>query len=189
MGACLINSESFENVKKLLTGKNEIIVVSAIKGITTQLQQILDAAKTNQHYLAELKKIKDHHNHVADSLLASEQSKKFHIELSIDINDIENILRTVSLVKEYSIEIQDLILGYGEQWCAKLLTQYLAHNHKAIYLDASTVLYIQQLNNGTINVHWSESQVALDRFLQQKKFDQLVITGFIAATLEGRRRP
>lgn len=90
-------------------------------------------------------------------------------------------------MKEYSKEAQDLILGYGERWCAQLLALYLNKDHNVHYLDASHVLFTQQQLNGSINICWAESQSALDQFLQKNKFDQLVITGFIAASMDGKR--
>jgi aspartokinase len=44
-GSCLIDQYSFENIKNILAQKNEIIVVSAITGITTRLQNILESLK------------------------------------------------------------------------------------------------------------------------------------------------
>ena len=41
--------------------------------------------------------------------------------------------------------------------------------------------------NGIICIDWEKSQAALDLFLTHKIFDQIVITGFIASTLEGKR--
>lgn len=186
-GSCFTSLESFNNVKSLLTGKNEIIVVSAIKGITTRLQNVLDAAKANEPYLSEVKLIKKLHKDLAATLLTVAQAKVFHADLDKDFNDIESILISITLVKEYSKEIQDLILGYGEQWCAKLLTPYFSTDHKVHYLDATTVLFIHQQKNGIISIDWSKSLAALEQFLHKKNFEQIIITGFIASTLEGRR--
>lgn len=186
-GSCLISQESIESIKEILPEKNEIIVVSAIKGVTNRLQALLDLAKANSDYSAEIQSLQELHANLADFLLGAEQAKKFKHALDNDFNDIKNILNTVNLVKEYVKEIQDLILGYGEQWCAKLLALYLGQYHSVLYLDASQVLFIHQQKNGVINIDWQKSQAELDKFLEKNTFDQLVITGFIASTIDGKR--
>jgi aspartokinase/homoserine dehydrogenase 1 len=179
-GSCLIDQASIESIKKILPEKNEIIVVSAIKGVTNRLQALLDLAKANSDYSAEIQSLQELHANLT-------QAEKFKRELDKDFNDIKNILKSVSLVKEYAKEIQDVILGYGEQWCAKLLALYLGQYHSVLYLDACQVLFINQQKNGVINVDWQKSQAALDQFLEKNDFDQLVITGFIASTIDGKR--
>ncbi len=58
--------------------------------------------------------------------------------------------------------------------------------NRVLYLDASTVLFIFE-KNGIVCIDWVRSQAALDEFLRDKTFDQIVITGFIASNKEGRR--
>ncbi|CEG56221.1 amino acid kinase family protein [Legionella fallonii] len=41
--------------------------------------------------------------------------------------------------------------------------------------------------NGTVCIDWQKTQTALDEFLKDKTFDQIIITGFIASTLDGKR--
>lgn len=186
-GSSLMNQHCFENVKKLLTTQHEIIVVSAIKGITSQLQNLLDLAKNGADFISETFSIKKQHENLAQSLLTSLQSKNYVIALEQDLSNINNLLDSIKFVKEYSKEMQDLVLGYGEQWSAKLLTLYLSNYCKALYLDATSVLFVKRLKNGAIQINWEKSQAALNQFLQGKNFERLVITGFIAVTEEGRR--
>jgi aspartokinase/homoserine dehydrogenase 1 len=95
-------------------------------------------------------------------------------------------LQTIQLTRSYSSDIQNIILGYGEQGSAKILSNYLSRYRRATYLDASSVLFVYE-KNGMKHVHWEKSQAALENFLANKQFDQLIITEFIAATLEGKR--
>jgi aspartokinase/homoserine dehydrogenase 1 len=186
-GSCLLDQDSFVSIKKILAAKNEIVVVSAIKGVTNRLQNLLDTAKANQDCSRDVQSIQHLHLHLANLLLEIEQAKKYQEGLSRDFKDIKNILDSVSLVKDYSKEIQDLILGYGEQWCAKLLALYLGERQKVAYLDATLVLFVNQPKRGLMTIDWTKSQHALDQFLEKNKFDQLVITGFIASTSDDKR--
>ena len=55
-----------------------------------------------------------------------------------------------------------------------------------VCLDASKVLFIYE-KDGLLNIHWEKSEAALLKYLESIDFDQLVITGFIAADLSGKR--
>lgn len=50
-GTSVANMERFVELKSLLTGKNEIIVVSATQDTTATLQTMIDAAKSKSPYL------------------------------------------------------------------------------------------------------------------------------------------
>ncbi|WP_419418392.1 bifunctional aspartate kinase/homoserine dehydrogenase I [Legionella sp. D16C41] len=182
-GSSLADAKRFTAVKSLLQG-NEIIVVSAIYGTTSLLQLLLDAAKNHlqyQHYLTE---IKDKHLSIIQELALSH----LHIGNIIkeDIQKINDILYAIQLAGSYSKEVQNLILGYGELWSAMILKEYLSKENKVAFLDAAKVLFIQE-KNGLIEIDWQTSKAALKEFLQGEIFNQLVITGFIASTLDGQR--
>ncbi len=185
-GSSLANAERFIALKPLLTGKNEIIVVSASQGTTSALQAIIDAAKDGAAFLPTLEALEKSHLNLAHALLQKNLSTDIITTIQKDFSEIKDILQSVQLTHSCAKEIQEFILGYGEIWSAKILTSYLSETSKALYLDASTVLYAYD-KNGMKYIDWQKSQSALDAFLKDKTYDQLVITGFIASTLEGRR--
>jgi bifunctional aspartokinase / homoserine dehydrogenase 1 len=185
-GSSLANAERFKAVKSLLNGKDEIIVVSAIKNVTSLLQTLLDSAKEKRCYLSHLNELKQLHLSLIDALFPESKHQELLLQIANDINEIETIVETVKFMGSYSTEIEELILGYGEQWSARILSSYLCESGSVLYLDAATVLFIHNKNN-MIGIDWSRSQAALDHFLKNKHFNQIVITGFIAATTEGRR--
>jgi len=185
-GSSLANAERFTAVKSLLSGRNEIIVVSAIKETTSLLQTVLDQAKEGQWDVSILARVETNHLSLIESLLPAHLRQDLFEMIRVDFADIKSILHGVQLINSYSPAIQDVILGYGEQWSAKILTAYLGLTGKVSYLDAATVVFIYH-KRGTLYIDWEKTQAALDRFLADHNFDQLVVTGFIATTLEGRR--
>ena len=185
-GSSLANSQRFKALPALLKGKNEIIVVSAVQGVTSTLQKLLDEAEKAESFLETLLSLEKIHRALIQELLPEKKSAAILSLLQKDFSAIKDILHAVQLTGSYSKEIQNLILGYGELWSASILTAYLAETNQVLYLDASQVLFIYYRND-ILCVDWAKSKKALDAFLQNKKFNQLVITGFIAATLEGKR--
>lgn len=185
-GTSVANAERFRNLKQLLSGKNEVIVVSAVHGVTSALQDLLDNAKSNIPFADALTSLEQLHLTLYKALLNTDDQRKLSIELRKNTSEIKDILHAVQITGVYAKEIQDIILGYGEQWSAQLLACFLSDKKPVPYLDASTVLYVYE-KNGMVCVDWEKSQVALEAYLKDQLFDQVVITGFIAATEDGKR--
>lgn len=185
-GTSLANANCFISLKSLLSGRNEVVVVSAIRGTTSTLQLALDEAKNGKPCASILTKLAEIHVQLANTILTPEKAVENILAIQKDFSEIKNILCAVELTGSYSKEIQDLILGFGELWSAKMLAAYLAEVHKVLFLDASTVLYVYE-KNGIICIDWEKSQASLDAFITGKTFDQLIVTGYIARTEDGRR--
>ncbi len=185
-GSSLATTDRFVAIKSLLHGKNEIIIVSAIQGTTSSLQVALDAAKQGLPFLQILEDLGNKHCHLINFLLSEHNSEDILTSIKKDFTEIKDILHSVQLTGLYAKETQDFILGYGEIWSAKILTHYLSENNNVIYLDASTVIFVYE-KNGMKCIDWQKSESALHAYLKDNIFDQIVITGFIASTLEGKR--
>jgi aspartokinase/homoserine dehydrogenase 1 len=185
-GSSLADAERFASLRNLLQGKNEVIVVSAARNTTTELQQLLDLAKEQKMFSSQLQDLQQNHITLVQALLPTHKHDDLLAIIQQDFSDLDNMLQAVQLLHAYSKEIQDLVLGYGELWSAQILTAYLSDYAQVAYLDATTVLTVVE-NNGMLSVDWQASERALAAYLQDKTFDQLVVTGFIAATPDGRR--
>lgn len=183
-GTSLANSECFKNIKALLQGKKEIIVVSAVKDVTSHLQNLLDIAKEGKDFFELLNDLKEKHLQLAQTLLPS--TSEIDKTLNSDFETISNLLHAIKITNFYSKEFQDLIIGYGELWSGKILSQYLKQFAKVLFIDASKVLYIVN-KDGVPTINWKKSEESLQNILETEAYDQIVITGFIAATNEGRR--
>lgn len=185
-GSSLATADRFAALKPLLTGKNEIIVVSAIQGTTTELQKSMDAAKNGEPFLEIMNHLEKKHADLVNTLLGADKGKEILLSIKEDFSEINEMLHSIQLTGACARELQEFILGYGEIWSANILTAYLASAGNVVYLDASLVLFAYD-NEGIKCIDWARSQKSLDAFLKDKTFDQIVITGFIASTLEGKR--
>ncbi|MBA3661881.1 MAG: bifunctional aspartate kinase/homoserine dehydrogenase I [Gammaproteobacteria bacterium] len=185
-GSSLCNAARFIALKSLLRGQNEIIVVSAIQNTTQILQTLLDAARLGKPYLQELAILKQSHLTLVNNLLNDFKQTEILNLLQNDFAAITNVLEAIQIAGTYSKEVSDFILGYGEQWSAKILVSYLSNQRNVIYVDAYSVIFVYE-KNGILSIDWEKSQTALEKFLGNKTFDQLIIPGFIAATIEGKR--
>lgn len=162
------------------------VVVSAMGGITDQLINLTQTAVSGDSAFSErLESIRNRHVDVAQTLLDSERCQSFCSSLEQNCKDLQEILRGLSLLKSHSERAIEFISGYGELWSAQLLNFYLQSiGLKSQWLDAREVLRVEaQANNVLVN--WSASQLNLDKQLKKDTSDFLVITGYIASTMEG----
>jgi aspartokinase/homoserine dehydrogenase 1 len=83
--------------------------------------------------------------------------------------------------------ITSTVVGYGEIWSARLLTQImrLDHRRSAAFMDARDVLVVDPSGpDGLIDVCWDQTRAKLKKWFENRKCcDVLVVTGFIARTL------
>jgi aspartokinase/homoserine dehydrogenase 1 len=185
-GSSLADANKFKEISSLLHGENEIIVVSAVQGVTSVLQAVLDSAKSSLSYLQVLEKLEEKHLILIRELILDSDGNTLSQLIQNDIFQIKDILYAIYLTGSYSKEIQNHILGYGELWSGKILKKYLGNSNKVAFLDAAKVLYIYE-KEGLICIDWQKSKAALQLYLQTSDFNQLVITGFIASTIDGKR--
>lgn len=178
-GSNLAGAESYKTVAQRLSGHNEIIVVSATKGTTSALQNCLDLARQGQPFKTELQQLQQKHIVIIQALLDAEQARTLLSDLAGDFTRIHDLLHAISIIQHYSSEQQHTVIGFGEQWSAKILVGLLAPHHKTLYLNAASVLFTQK-KRGNIYVDWQRSQQAINDFLAHKSFNQIVITGFLA---------
>lgn len=185
-GSSLADQMRFMAVKSILSGKDEVIVASAIFNTTKKLQTILDHALAFKPYRGALSALEKKHLAIAQALLPVSEVNIIKDMFKQDIKTIQALLQATQYIGVSLKETSELILGYGERWSSQILAAYLNQFANVLYLDASTIIFTYE-KNGMSFIDWQKSEAALHAFLNKHTFDQLVITGFIASTVEGRR--
>jgi bifunctional aspartokinase / homoserine dehydrogenase 1 len=185
-GSSLATAKRFIEVKKILKGTKEVVVASATQGTTAKLDDLLNAACAESNWQEALQCLFLSHQVIIETLLPKDKQRALIETLSQDFASINSIFNTVAKIGSYTSEIHDFILGYGEQWSAQILAAYLGLTANALYLDASKIIFTYKKHNH-LNIDWEKSEAALIDYCQDKDFDQLVITAFIASTLQGKR--
>jgi len=172
-------------------GKN-LIVVSAMNGITNLLYAVCERAKqsisfpdSHEWTLLQSRIIGVINLRLGDSISRSKEVQRFNTDL-VYITNVLKLMATASLGDRELIT--STIVGYGEIWSARLLTQImrLDHRRSAAFMDARDVLVVDPTGpDGLIDVCWDETRLKLKRWFEnRKRCDVLVVTGFIARTLE-----
>jgi len=105
------------SVKKIVEAQEEpvIVVVSALSGITDQLYNITRlACDGDKSYLAEYDLMLARHLEVIDGVISDSKKEDVLQQVQFQFNDLSNIFRGVSLIKDISTKIIDTIVSYGE---------------------------------------------------------------------------
>jgi len=190
-GTSVLSAERYKGVYQIVMNRlapgPKAIVVSAMKGVTDDLLKVVDLAKNQTDYHGLLAQIAERHRTEIRALLGLEKTAEHPLLATVERNfkELEEILRSVWLVRNASERIVDLISGMGEVWSAQILNAYFAkQGQRSTWLDAREVLVIQA-SGGRVVVDWQRSREKFSRWLAANPFELIVVTGFVASTAEG----
>src|SRR5690242_8087552 len=96
-GSSLADADHFKMVAHLLKGRNEIIVVSAIKDVTSTLQAMLDAAQQNHPFFSTLTHLENQHSELIQSLIPESKQPELIASIQTDCAVIKDVLHAVAL--------------------------------------------------------------------------------------------
>lgn len=168
------NNDLIEIIKSHLESSSLIIVVSAIGNTTDLLINMLLKAKNNESYVEDLALLKKLN-------FSTEINNENHFQL------IENILQGVSLIQDYSLKVQDLLLAQGELISSKVVTHLLLKNGiNATFLNSCEVIktdnYFSEVN---VNEELSEKLI-VQKIDVYKDKEVVVLGGFIGSTIDNQ---
>mmetsp|Transcript_6045 Transcript_6045/g.9582 ORF Transcript_6045/g.9582 Transcript_6045/m.9582 type:complete len:947 (+) Transcript_6045:144-2984(+) len=186
---------------------NLTVVVSAMGGkpkTTDLLLSTVEAAANRDHEAVEnlFSLITEKHWTCLESLFSKDETRdRLKKVIKDDLDDIRDILKTVSLMKWQASRIRELVSGYGEIWSAQILSALLSlrseeradedvDRHNFLYLDARRVIIIDEeaIENGS--VCWDVSSEKLLKVYAEDapKTDgklHYVMTGYVASNTHG----
>jgi aspartokinase/homoserine dehydrogenase 1 len=190
-GTSVANADCFRRVAQIVLSQeqeNLAVVVSAMKGTTDQLFELIDFAQRGAGVDTSLVDIRHRYGTTCRELLEPAQAQKLLDRFERDLDDISSVLSALSLVRSASHRSRDLISGYGEIWSARLLTALLqsqaGDDREVRFVNARDVLVIEPGEMGPIVV-WEQTRPRLAKFADSNFSGILVITGYVATDREG----
>ncbi|MFX1316870.1 MAG: aspartate kinase [Promethearchaeota archaeon] len=191
-GSCLENSKSFDQIKKIIvTYRNKyrlIIVSSAIKDVTDILLEFYFKScreGSKCEYLIE--NLYNIHRRLISQIISSEKEElnKSIEYLNKNIEELTQLGRVITLIRP-SMDIQDLILSYGEKLSTFILSQFLhSIGFKAIFLSSSDIILTDD-NFGNAMPILKDTEILIHEKLiplLKSESDLIVcVTGFFGST-------
>jgi aspartokinase/homoserine dehydrogenase 1 len=191
-GSSVADADCFRRVADIVEGApnaREAVVLSACRGVTDSLLNLVaQAAQPDGDFLAGVDALHVRHTTLAQALVSPAAAAEYQLALERDLRDIGGMLQTVRLIRAAPDSVRDVIAGYGEIWSTRLFTVYLRERGRIAgevrWIDARQVVVVDWGPLGPA-VQWSLSEQKLRGLVAADFVGRLIITGFIAATLDG----
>lgn len=189
-GSSVSTADNWKRIAALLqqrvaSGLQPVVVHSALKGVSNALEELLDAAVSNDPCDA-LELIRQQHYDLAAAL-----GLDGHALLDTTLHELEQLLAGIRLVREVSLRVRVRIMALGELMATRVGAEYLVSCGLPIHwLDARDVL-TSRSRSGQQNASTYLSATcdfAADEDLRAKfnAIGKVIITqGFIARNKQG----
>ena len=131
-GTSVGSAESLSFVKDIvqrnyLQNRKQVVVVSALGGITNALVDISHlAAIGNENYVELFNEIEQRHLQLCNEIIPLADRSATLTQTKVLLNDLEDILRGLYLVGELSPRSSDLVLSFGERLSSTIIAAFLA---------------------------------------------------------------
>ncbi|MFR9620439.1 MAG: bifunctional aspartate kinase/homoserine dehydrogenase I [Rikenellaceae bacterium] len=119
---------SLENVQQIVNSSNEelVVVVSAFGGVTDLLIATANAAKQGgDNYVELLERIATRHNDMIEGIVNSANQAEVKGRVAALIEELGNIFKGISLIRDLSTKTMDTIVSYGERMSSSVISYIL----------------------------------------------------------------
>lgn len=161
------------------------VVYSAMGGVTNRLIEVGKlASQADTEYLETLRSLEERHFNAVRGLIDIKNQSSAIAKVKGLFNELEDLLRGVSLIKELSMRTLDLIVSFGERLSTTIITETLKNRGiEAEFLDARKVIKTNDIF-GYADVNFElTNELIRKHFAQTNKLQ--CITGFIGSTIDG----
>lgn len=189
-GTSVGNAENIEKVIQILlkyksNGDDLAVVFSAMSQMTNRLIAMsTKAAEGNESYTKELKEFENMHIEAVRKLIDAKGQSTVFANIKRKINELEDLLQGVFLVRELSPKTLDHIQSHGERLNAYVISE--AANQRGLeaqYLDARKVIKTDS-NFGSARIDFKKTNKNITNHFAQAKGVQC-ITGFVSSNDDG----
>lgn len=186
--------ESLSNVRKIVSNYADseggcspvVVVVSALGGITDRLISTARlAAAGDESYAESLAEIVNRHHSVIDGIVPSESRDEISVKVNAMLDELGNIYKGVSLIRDLSPRSLDIIVSYGERLSSTIISSILGPS--TVLLDSRK--FIKTMNQFGKHVldadatHKELSSTITPELLKTARV--ILVPGFIASNEEG----
>ncbi|WP_128544476.1 bifunctional aspartate kinase/homoserine dehydrogenase I [Larkinella soli] len=159
------------------------VVLSAMGGVTNQLIEIGQmAAEGNTDYLELVRRIEDRHFNVIKGLIPVKEQSKVFATVRGTVNELEDLLRGVSLIRELSVRTMDLIMSFGERMSCLVVSECLkSRGIPARFCDARGLIKTDA-QFSMAEVDYPTTNSLIQDYFSAIGTDLPIVTGFIGST-------
>jgi aspartokinase/homoserine dehydrogenase 1 len=193
-GSSVADAACFRRVAEIIEASStarEAIVLSACRGVTDALLELaMLAEQPGKEFDPSIRLLKARHLDLAAELLSTPAYEIYQAQLERDCLDIAGMLKTVRLIRSSTHSMRDVIAGYGELWSTRVFAPFLRERGRIkgdiLWVDARQVIIVEWGSLGPA-VQWHVSEANLQKLVPRDFAGRLIVTGFVAATTEGKQ--
>jgi len=187
-GTSVANSKNIDQVSAIVASqdKNNIVIVSALGGITDLLMSALQiAAKGESSFTQTLKEIEERHFEPIRASVPPEKQSGVISFVKAELNRLETILEGVMMLKEVTTKATATITSYGERLSSNIIFEIFKNKGYSVVLkDGRDLIETQVQNNRTV-VNWDATQKKIREFFKNNSSKCTLVPGFVARDAAG----
>ncbi|MGR3809066.1 bifunctional aspartate kinase/homoserine dehydrogenase I [Jiulongibacter sp. NS-SX5] len=166
--------------KNVAEGLQMAVVFSAMGGVTNRFIEIGKmAAKGDTEYTEHLLSVEERHFNAVRNLTGVKQQSALIAQIKVIFNEIEDLLRGISLIKDISPRTMDLLLSFGERLSTTMISFTLnERGTKATFVDAREIIRTDS-NFNNANVDFEVTDANIQKMANENE-GVLCVTGFVA---------
>ncbi len=167
-------------------GDKFTVAFSAFSGITdTLLDLAAHAAKGDESYKVQLKKLVTRHDDAIAHLLTGDLKNSIATSLAENHKELEDLLHGICLVREASPRTLDYVVSFGERNSSFIIAAAMTQRGiPAEFLDARKVI-VTDKNFGAAKVDFATTNENIKQYYANHDNAVQVVTGFIGAAKGG----
>ncbi|MEX0769812.1 MAG: bifunctional aspartate kinase/homoserine dehydrogenase I [Balneolaceae bacterium] len=145
-GSSVGSPEAIRKVVEIIKDKQSrgsvTVVVSAFQGVTDLLSEAAQEASTgSDQYQDVIRNLESRHVDAMKELLKVQKQSEGLTQFKLALNELEDVLQGVSLIREITRRTLDFIMGFGERFSAIVLSQCLKEaGINAEFVDARKLI-------------------------------------------------
>jgi aspartate kinase len=183
-GSSMASFETMSRSAKIaIRQKSNIIVVSAVFGITNDLISLFEMTKkSNQNSLEKiLYSIKEKH---LDIIYSLSDHKLVLEKFNTEFNKLDQIAKGLLLLKEFNLSVYDQILSFGERISSLIFSEVLTEigNVKVNHIDSRDYIITDDFFSQASPI----THLIKERAKNLKLDSPIVAGGFIGSTKDGK---
>ncbi len=184
-GTSVGTAESIKKVKDIIANEAKddrvIVVVSAMTQVTNKLLAASQLAENgDESYKEIIKEIENKHFDAIRELVTIDQQSGVIANVKVLLNQLEDILNGVYLVRELSPKTSDCVVSFGESLSSIILSKSIGAE-----LVDSKALISTNTEHGGASVLYDITYKKIQEFFQSSTSNVFVAPGFVASTEEG----
>lgn len=175
--------DSLRNVKAIVEQNSDrvIVVVSALGGLTDKLIATAKAAAEGSDYTADYQAMIDRHHNIIEGIVPEDFREEVNMKVDTLLEELGNIYKGVSLIRDLSPRTLDIIVSYGERLSSTIISRII--KDARLYDSRQFIKTLDQYGKHVLDN--DATQKLVHQTFDDMDFKVALVPGFISTNAEG----